>query len=232
MDWLYNIIENSDFPIFTAFLLGLAVALHPCPLATNIAAMGYIAKDVRNKRSVFMKGLLYTAGRMIAYSLLGAVLIAVFRSSKDMLALGDTFGEWGERLLAPVLIIIGLYFILSRFIHRHEHCPNVAAEGRRFSSLGGSFLLGVLLALTFCPESAIVYFGMLMPLSAKSPSGYLLPVVFSVATAVPTVLMAWAFAYGIHGTSAMRERLHAAERWINIVVGVLFISAGVFCMFF
>lgn len=232
MDWIHGIIEHTQFPLLTAFLLGLIVALHPCPLATNIAAMGYIARDVANRRRVFLNGLFYTFGRMIAYSVLGMVLIVVLRNGADMLSLGHWFSEWGERLLAPVLIVIGLYFMLGHLIHRHEHCPDVHSRGHRFHGAGGSMALGLLLALSFCPESAVVYFGMLMPLSVESHGGFMLPVVFSVATAIPTVLMVWAVAYGLAGLSAMKERMHVLQRWVSVGVGALFIGAGVFCLFF
>ena len=232
MEIFQSIIDNSGFPVLTAFLLGLIVALHPCPLAANVAAMGYLAKDGHVRRRVLANCLAYTVGRVAAYSLLGVVLIAVFRGTGGVEAVGRWFGEWGERLLAPVLIVVGVYFIFDRFIHKHEHCPDVSARGRRFHGLWGSMLLGVLLALSFCPESAIVYFGMLMPLSARSSGGYLLPVVFSVATSVPAVLMAWAVAYGIGGTQAMKRKMSVVQRWINVGVGVLFIGAGVFMLFF
>lgn len=232
MDWIHSLIENTQFPLLTAFLLGLIVALHPCPLATNIAAMGYIARDMTNRRRVFLNGLFYTFGRMLAYSALGIVLIVVLRNGVNMLSLGQWFSEWGERLLSPVLIVIGLYFILGHLLHRHEHCPDVHSRGRRFHGAGGSMALGALLALSFCPESAVVYFGMLMPLSVESSGGIVLPVVFSVATAIPTVLMAWAVAYGLSGLSAMKERMHALQRWVSVVVGILFVAAGLFCMFF
>ena len=231
MDFIQGIIDNSGVPALTAFLLGLMVALHPCPLAANVAAMGYLAKDAHRRRGVFANCMAYIAGRILAYSLLGVMLIAVLRGSGGVEAVGRWFAEWGERVLAPVLIAVGLYFILERFIHKHEHCPDVAAHGRRFRGVWGSLLLGVLLALSFCPESAIVYFGMLMPLSAHSAGGYLLPVVFAVGTSVPAVLLAWGVAYGIGGTSSMKRRMGVAQRWINVVVGVLFIGAGVFCLF-
>ena len=175
MELVQNILENNGFPVITAFLLGLIVALHPCPLAANIAAMGYIAKDAHRPRSVFVKGLAYTFGRLLTYSLLGIALVVVLRGSGGVDAIGRWFGEWGERLLAPVLILIGLYFILDRFLHRHEHCPTLPGHGRRFGGAWGSLLLGVLLALSFCPESAIVYFGMLLPLAAAAQMkfGYL-----------------------------------------------------------
>lgn len=231
MELIQSIIENNSFPVLTAFLLGLIVALHPCPLATNVAAMGYLARDMHNRHSVLISGLAYTVGRVLAYSVLGIVLIAVFRGSGGTEAVGRWFAQWGEKLLSPLLIVVGAYFLLGRFIHKHEHCPDMSARGRRFHGVWGSLLLGIILALSFCPESAIVYFGMLMPLSAQSAWGYVLPVVFSIATSIPAVLLAWAVAYGVSGTSVIRDKMHVVQRWINTVVGLLFIGAGVFCMF-
>lgn len=232
MNVIYEMMNNTELPVITAFMLGLLVALHPCPLATNIAVMGYIARGTGRGRRVFVSGMYYILGRILAYSLLGAVLLIVFKGGGELLKLGEVFGEWGERLLSPLLIIVGLYFLLSRSLHKEEHCPDVAVHGRRFSGMWGSLCLGFILALSFCPESAIVYFGMLMPLSAHSAAGFLLPVVFSVATAIPTVVMAWVVAYGLSGTSVVRERMHLVQSWITIICGVLFIGAGIFCFFF
>lgn len=239
MDFIHIISDGVQFPVFTAFLLGLAVAFHPCPLAANIAAMGYIAKDLGRKRDVLACGLLYALGRMVAYSTLGVALIAAFRGgvgtfsdTTALNALSDWFARWGEAVLSPVLIIIGLYFLLSRFIHQHEHCPDIASGKRHFNGAWGGFLLGVLLALMFCPESAIVYFGMLLPMSINVSVGYILPFIFALATAIPTVLMAWGIAYGVAGSAAIRQKMLAAQRWINAIVGVIFICAGVFCAIF
>lgn len=232
MDYILNLIENSQWPVLTAFLLGVAVAVHPCPLATNIAAMGYIARHVHDRKKVLINGLYYTFGRIVAYSLLGAILVFAMRSGGVAAAVGELFGEWGERILAPLLIIIGVYFLFAARLHKEEHCPNVASRGGRFGGRVGNFLLGVVLALSFCPESAIVFFGMLMPLSAKSSIGYALPVVFSVATAIPTVLMAWAVAHSVSGSGTFRKHAATAQKWINAVVGVMFIAAGLFCCFF
>lgn len=231
MEIIQSIIDNNNFPVLTAFMLGLIVALHPCPLAANIAAMGYIARDTADRRRIFISGLAYTAGRILAYSALGAALLGLFRSSVDMEAVGRWFATWGERVLGPVLIAVGVYFVADRLIHRHEHCPDVSTRARRFHGVWGSFALGVILALSFCPESAIVYFGMLMPMSAKSATGYLLPIVFAVATSIPAVILAWSVAYGISGTTAMKEKMHVIQKWMSTIVGLIFIAAGVFCIF-
>lgn len=101
MEIIQSIIDNNNFPVLTAFMLGLIVALHPCPLAANIAAMGYIARDTADRRRIFISGLAYTAGRILAYSALGAALLGLFRSSVDMEAVGRWFATWGEGCSAP-----------------------------------------------------------------------------------------------------------------------------------
>ena len=67
MDW-------SNFPLLTAFLLGLMTALSPCPLATKITALAYISKDIENRKKVFYNGLYYTLGRTLTYTILGLLI--------------------------------------------------------------------------------------------------------------------------------------------------------------
>ena len=81
MDWLQNLLNNSSTPVLTAFLLGLLTAISPCPLATNIAAVGFIGRNIENRKRVFINGLLYTLGRVLSYTLLAFIYSA--RSSAD-----------------------------------------------------------------------------------------------------------------------------------------------------
>lgn len=232
MEYVQELLGSGEFPVLTAFLLGLLVALHPCPMAAGVAAMSYVARDLGSRGRVFRGGLLYAAGHALAYTVLGAALIAVIRSGNDILHVGDSFGEWGERVLVVILIGVGLWMLLNPLFHRHEHVPSVSAVAGRLGGSRGSFLLGVVLALAFCPESAVVYFGMVIPMSAGSSAGYLLPAVFAVATSLPVVLIAWMFAYGVAGVPALRARLDTVQRWINAAVGAVFVAAGVFCLLF
>ena len=98
MEYLQNLLDSSSIPVVTAFLLGLLTAISPCPLATNIAAIGYLSKDIANKRQVFRNGLLYTLGRIVAYSLFGIILIAVLRQGTSLFAIEKALGKWGELL--------------------------------------------------------------------------------------------------------------------------------------
>ena len=152
MEYLQHLLDGSTVPILTAFLLGLLTAVSPCPLATNIAAVGYISKDLENRRRIFFSGLLYTLGRVAAYTLLGAVLIAVLRAGASVFAIQKAIGKWGELLIAPALILIGLFML---FGHR-LNLPNFGFSGaRRADGAGGGWgalWLGILFFSGVLPD--------------------------------------------------------------------------------
>lgn len=95
MEYLQTWLDNSEIPIITAFLLGLLTAVSPCPLATNITAIGFISKDINNRNRIFTNGVLYTLGRVLAYSALGAILIAILRKGADMFAIQKVSANGG-----------------------------------------------------------------------------------------------------------------------------------------
>ena len=227
MSYLQLLVENSQWTLLTAFVLGLLVALHPCPMATNIAAMGYIGKDIDNRRQVFLDGIRYTLGRIVSYSVLGAVIIALIRGGVQLLDFGELMSEWGERVLGPLLIIIGLYLLYNDLLHHHDHVPHLPFGGRKSSA----FVLGLIFALAFCPESGVVYFGMLIPMAVESDYAYLLPVSFAIGTGVPVVIMAWVFAYSISRFSRLNKGMLLLKAWLTRIIAVLFILAGVFVLF-
>ena len=228
MEWLQTLLDNSTTPLVTALLLGLLTALSPCPLATNIAAIGYIGKDIEDRHSVFRKGLLYTLGRVVAYTLLGIVLIGIIRSGASMFGVQKFIGTWGELLLGPLLIVIGLLMLFGHRLNLPQFGFNGKGEGLAKKGSWGAFLLGVLFAMAFCPSSGMFYFGMLIPMSATATMGYLLPVVFAVATALPVLIVAWILAFSAGEIGKFYGRVKTIERWLSIVVGVVFIVVGIY----
>lgn len=228
MEWLQTLLDNSTMPVLTAFLLGLLTALSPCPLATNIAAIGYIGKDIENRRRAFRKGLLYTLGRVIAYTFLGIVLIIIIRSGASMFGIQKFIGRWSEMLLGPLLIIIGLLMLFGSRLNLSQFGFNGSGEGLAKKGGWGAFLLGVLFAMAFCPSSGMFYFGMLIPMSATATLGYLLPVCFAVATALPVLIVAWILAFSAGEIGKFYGRVKAVEKWLTIIVGVLFIIVGIY----
>ena len=221
-------LDNSSTPVLTAFLLGLLTALSPCPLATNIAAIGFIGKDMEDRKRVFRNGLLYTLGRILSYTLLGVVLILVLREGSSMFGIQKAIGTWGEWLLGPLLLVIGLFMLFGDRLNLPQFGFKGNAEGLARKGGWGALLIGILFALAFCPTSGMFYFGMLIPLSATTPAGYLLPVVFAVATALPVLAVAWILAFSVQQMGRFYGRMRTVQRWMNLLVGVLFVVIGIY----
>lgn len=235
MDWLQNLLDNSSTPVLTAFLLGLLTAISPCPLATNIAAVGFIGRNIENRRRVFINGLLYTLGRVLSYTLLGVVLIMILKEGSSMFGIQKTIGTWGELLIGPMLLIIGMFMLFGDKLNLPKFGFNGNAEGLARKGGAGALLIGVLFALAFCPTSGVFYFGMLIPMSATASAGYLLPAVFAVATAIPVLIVAWILAFCVQQMSSFYGHIKTVQKYLNVIVGILFIVIGIyycFVMFF
>ena len=167
MDWLYSLLDNSSVPVVTAMILGILTAISPCPLATNLTAVAYLGREIDNRRKVFYLGLLYTLGRTIAYSALGAVLIFIIRKGEDAFDIQDAISAIGEWILGPALVLIGLFMLFGHLLHLPKFGFSGQASGSWTQGALGALILGVLFAMAFCPTSGILYFGMLIPMSAR-----------------------------------------------------------------
>ena len=211
--------------MLTAFLLGLMTAISPCPLATNITAVAFIGKNITDKKKVLLKGVVYTLGRAFTYTAIGLM----FYFGLGEIGLSGFFQQWGEKILGPVLIIIGLFMLgvinlklpgLGKLTERME---NQAGKG-----YWGVFLLGVVFALGFCPYSGVLYFVMLIPMTIASAQGLYLPIVFAIATGLPVILFAWMIAYAVGSVGSIYNKIKVFELWFRRLVGVLFIGVGVY----
>lgn len=225
MEFLQSILENSQIPFLTAFILGIMTAISPCPLATNITAIAFISKDIDNKRRVFLNGLIYTLGRAISYTLLG--LIFYFGASQFKVA--GFFQDWGERALGPLLIVIGLLMldiVKIKFPALTKLTSKLEEKSR--SGFWGVLLLGIVFALAFCPYSGVLFFGMLIPITISSASGLYLPFVFAIATGLPVILFAWFIAYAVGGVGNIYNKIKSFEFWFRRVVAVVFIAVGIY----
>ncbi len=228
MEWLQSLLDSSTTPVITAFLLGLLTALSPCPLATNIAAIGYIGKHIESRKGVFVQGLLYTLGRTIAYTLLGVVLIVIVRSGASMFGIQNFIATYGKMILPPALLLVGLFMLFGKRLNLPSF--GFGGKGEKMALRGGfgALMLGVLFALAFCPTSGVLYFGMLIPMSASTTIGYLLPILFAVATALPVLIVAWILAFSAGKIGAIYGKMQTIQKWLNIVVGILFIAIGIY----
>ena len=148
MDWLYSLLDNSSVPVVTALILGLLTALSPCPLATNLTAVAYLGRELENRRKVLLLGMLYTLGRTIAYSLLGAVLIFLIRMGEDAFGIQDTISTIGEWILGPALILIGLFMLFGHLLHLPKFGFSGQASGSWTQGALGAFILCTFLTST------------------------------------------------------------------------------------
>ncbi len=228
MEWLQTMLDDSTTPAFTAFLLGLLTAISPCPLATNIAAIGFIGKDIESRRRIFLNGVLYTMGRVAAYTVLGIVLISVLREGASVFGIQKAIGKWGELLLGPLLLIIGLFMLLGNRLNLPKLGFGGTGEGLAKKGGCGAFLLGVLFAMAFCPSSGVFYFGMLIPMSVTATAGWMLPVLFAVATALPVLVVAWILAFSVEKVGGFYGKMQAVQQWLNVIVGVVFVIIGIY----
>lgn len=226
MEWLQSLLDNGTTPALTAFLLGLLTAISPCPLATNIAAIGFIGKNIENRKRLFRNGVLYTLGRIIAYTVLGIILIIVLKEGASMFGIQQFIARYGELIIGPALLLIGLFMLFSDKLNLPSFGFNGGGEQLTTHGSWGAMLLGILFALAFCPTSGIFYFGMLIPMSATATAGYLLPVLFAVATALPVLVVAWVLAFSAQHIGKVYGRIQIIQKWLNIAVSILFLAIG------
>ena len=222
---LTNLLDNTSLPLLSAFILGLMTAISPCPLATNISAIGFIGKDIEDRNKVFYNGLIYTLGRAVSYTGLAAIIFL----GADQLALSGWFQQYGEKILGPLLILIGLFMLGVLKIN----FPGMNKFAQKYQEKGVSnfwevLFIGILFALAFCPYSGVLYFGMLMPMTVSSSSGLLLPVLFAIATGIPVIIFDRVLAYTVAGIGKLYNGLKLFEKWFRRVVAILFIGIGIY----
>ncbi len=227
MDFLLDFFESTEWPVLSAFILGLMTAISPCPLATNITAIGFISRDIQS-RKVFINGLVYTLGRAITYTVIGLL----FYFGMSQFEFSGFIQEWGEKALGPLLVIIGLFMLgLISFSIPGLNMANESLKKRATSGYGGVLLLGIVFALAFCPYSGVLYFGMLIPMTISSASGLYLPVIFAIATGIPVIIISWLLAFSLGSVGKFYDRIKVFELWFRRVVAVVFILVGIYFIY-
>lgn len=230
MDIINALIDNYNIPLLSAFLLGILTSISPCPLATNITAIAYISKDVQTIRYTLFGGLFYTLGRGTSYTIL-ASLIYFGLSSFEV---ARFFQGWGDKILGPVLIIIGLIMfgvIKINFAQKNEKIEVIKQWLAQKGHIG-SFLLGILFALAFCPYSGVLFFGALMPLVLQSTAGLLLPPIFALGTSLPVILFSFVIAFAAQKIGHVFQVMQKIEKVMRYGVASIFIIAGIYYLQF
>jgi len=225
MDILNNLLENSTMPWLSALVLGLMTAISPCPLATNITAVGFISKDIESRHRVFLNGLFYTLGRAVSYT---GIAFIIFLGA-DQFKFSGFFQRYGEKFLGPLLIVIGLFMLgIIRIKFPGMGGLTTKMQHKTKWRYLDAVLLGIVFALAFCPYSGVLYFGMLVPMTVASTSGLYLPLVFALATGIPVIVFAWIMAYMVSGIGTAYNKIKAFELWFRRIIAVLFVLVGIY----
>jgi len=207
--------------IFSAFWLGILTSISPCPLASNIAAVSYISKKLE-KRSLILSSILYTAGRMTAYFIISLVIVSTLVSIP---ALSNFLQSFMPKIIGPLLIVTGM-FLLELISINIPGFKGVSQE-RKFGFFT-EFMLGFLLALSFCPVSAALFFGSLIPLAVSNESRVILPLFYGIGTALPVVAFAILLTISTEKMSQWFNKVTKVEKWVRRIFGVILILIGIF----
>jgi cytochrome c-type biogenesis protein len=227
-EFLQSIADNSQFPLLTAFVLGIMTAISPCPLATNISAIGFISKDIDNRKRIFWNGILYALGRTISYTLLAIILISILKQGASIYKIQKYISTYGEMFIGPLLIIIG-FFMLDIIKLNFSLTHHITKNSENKKPRGwGALWLGIILALAFCPYSGILYFGGLIPLALSTKTGFILPIIFAFATALPVIIFAWVLAFALSSVGNIYHHIKNFEFWFRRIVAGVFIIIGLY----
>ena len=210
----------------SALWLGILTSISPCPLATNIAAVSFLSKNISHPKAVLWSGSAYTFGRMIAYTVLGMIIIM---SIVSVPSVANFLQKYMNKILGPLLLVVGLFLLniirlnIPRFLLSKEKQESLAESGTK-----GAFLLGAIFALSFCPISAALFFGSLIPLALKSRIGIILPVFFGIGTGLPVMVFAIGISLGISSVAHWFRKMAVFEKYTRKITGAIFVLVGLY----
>jgi cytochrome c biogenesis protein CcdA len=214
------------FFLASAVWLGILTSVSPCPLASNIAAVSFISRRITQRNTVFLSGILYTLGRSLTYIVLGVLIV---KTLVDVPILSDFLQRYVNKILGIVLILVGM--VLLDLLRIPLPIPSVSENvAKKLVEQGtlGSLLLGVVFALAFCPVSAALFFGGLIPIAIKAKSGVGLPLIYGIGTGLPVLLFASLVAAGAGYINNLYHRIAKIEFYTKKATGIIFILVGIY----
>ncbi len=210
----------------SALWFGILTSISPCPLAPNITAISFVGRRMASPRGILLSGLLYTLGRALVYTGIGALLVMSLLSAPTV---SLTLQTWMNKLLGPILILVGMVMLgLLRISFRGRGMSERLQQRVERWGLLGALGLGAVFALSFCPVSATLFFGSLLPLAVRHGSGILLPFIYGIGTAIPVVAFAIVLAFGARWLGKAFERVTLMERWMRTATGLVFVGVGIY----
>jgi cytochrome c biogenesis protein CcdA len=220
--------QNLYLDVVSALWLGILTSISPCPLATNVAAISFVARSLGSPQKVLWSGALYAFGRMLVYTVLAVLAVASLLSLPDVAFFLETNMR---RIIGPLLILVGIVLLELLPIPFSASFTGHSLQERAGKwGVWGSFLLGIIFALSFCPVSAALFFGSLVPLAIDGKSAVLMPVVYGSGTALPVIACALVMAFGVKSLGRIFSRLIQIERWARKATALVFIAVGLYLL--
>jgi cytochrome c biogenesis protein CcdA len=223
-DFFHNMAISTSVPVLAALLFGLMAAVGPCTMATNFAAIAYIGRKVSDRRYAILASLLYSLGRMVTYTIIGVLIIGI---GLEVPAIRNFLEDMGAYVLGPFLILGGILMLVSdRFSFGGG--GRLAALGQKVSDWGlwGAFLMGVVFAFAFCPYSAVLFFAVMIPMALTTAGGITFPAFFAIGTGLPVIFFGALISAGVAAASTWLNNISKAEKWIRIVMALVFIASA------
>jgi len=218
---------TSSIPILAAFFIGLMTAISPCPLATNITAVAYASKRINNSKHTLIVCFLYTLGRMFTYVAIASLIVWIGVNTQTISLF---LQKYGERMIGPLLILIGVVMLdIIKFNFLKEN-KQIARLKEKLANKGflGAFLLGIIFALAFCPFSAVLFFGMLIPLALKAGDAILIPAVFAFATGLPVIIFSFILVHSMSKIGNIINKVQTFEKWTRKITSIIFLGVGIY----
>jgi cytochrome c biogenesis protein CcdA len=196
-------------------------------MVTNITAVAYISQRLTDRRFALLASLLYSLGRMVSYTLLGIIIIGI---GTEVPAIRNFLEDAGTYVLGPLLLIAGILMLVSHKIS-FGGGGRMAALGKRFAERGlwGSFIMGIIFALAFCPYSATLFFAVLAA-AITIDIGILMPPMFGIGSGLPVIFFGILLTIGVTAVSKWVNKLSKAEKVMRIIIALIFIGVGIYCI--
>lgn len=217
--------------VFSAVYLGFLCSISPCPMATNIATISFIGRKSGRTDAVLYSGLFYAIGRILTFCVLGSLLASMLDFAPEI---SHFLQKYVAMFLGPCLILIAMVLLdLLKIPAWGGYCVN--GEFLQWIEKCGVFrslLLGVIFALSFCPVSAALFFGTLLPLSLKVNAPLLLSGIFGAASCVPVLLFAFVLAFATKKLANVYNFVGKLEIWTRRITGIIFLLIGFYFTLF
>jgi len=226
-DWTNLLAHYSGAPLLGSMAIGLLMALDPCILSTTLAAIGIIAREQQGRTATLLAGAFYALGRLLAYMALALILLPVMQHGLQLEAIQQFFQEYGLFIFPPLFMAIGIFMLWDPKLPFSLPSVSAWAEKIKMNNHFAAFWVGLLFALAFCPATALLYFGGLVPLAITASTPWLAHLLFALATCFPTLLIAWILAFSMAHLTATYQRMQRLQHWLNLIIALLFIASGI-----